>query len=198
MGSEQVDQDIAAYIAGDDDAGGRICRSLEAVIRAEVGRFLPATDFERDDIVQETLLALLTYLRKAGRGPDRPVAFVVTMAGNRCRNLYGWRRRRPTTDLHQAAEWLAGGGRDPLEQLEARELEQSLRRAFARLDAPCRKLLLAIYLEERPMEDLRRDAGLTTVQGLYYRKYVCVKKLAGFLNQDRFSGRGSGAERPAP
>ena len=193
-----MEQDIAAYIAGDDEAGNRICRSLEPVIRAEVSRFLPATDLERDDIVQETLLALLTYLRRAGRGPDRPEAFVVTMAGNRCRNLYGWRKRRPTVGLDHAADRVAGGGDNPLEQLEAKELEERLRKAFARLDAPCRKLMLSIYLEKRPMEDLQKEAGLGTVQGLYYRKYVCLKKLAGFFNGAWFSGRGSGALRRTP
>ena len=198
LGSERVEQDIAAYIAGDDEAGDRICRSLEPVIRAEVRRFLPAADLERDDIVQETLLALLAYLRRAGVGPQRPEAFVVTMAGNRCRNLYAWRKRRPTIELGEAADWLPGGDRDPLAMLEAKEVDDRIRSAFALLDAPCRRLLRSIYLEQRPMEELQREAGLGTVQGLYYRKYVCLRKLTGFLNQSWFSGRVSGAERRSP
>ena len=190
----RAEEDIAAYIAGDDEAGNRVCRSLEPAIRAEVGRFLPATDPERDDVIQETLLALLSYLRRAGRCPDRPAAFVVTMAGNRCRNLYRRRKRRPSLELKTTGDWPATTGTDPLELLEDRELEETVQKGFAQLDPPCRQLLRSIYVEQRPMEDLQREAGLGTVQGIYYRKYACLKKLQGFLNRHWFGGRGSGPE----
>lgn len=193
MAPDPLEHDIAAYIAGDDRAGNRICLNLEPVIRAEVRRFLLASDSEHDDVVQETLVGLLAYLRRAGRGPERPEAFVVTMAGNRCRNLYRWRKRRPAVELGHAAESLDGGG-DPLDLLEASEAEGLLRSALARLDEPCRRLLLAVYSERRPMEELQREAGLGTVQGIHYRKYACLKKLARLLNRCWFEGRESGAE----
>lgn len=194
MGPESLERDVAAYIAGDEEAGGRLCRSLEPVVRAEVRRFLPSSDAEHDDVVQETLIALLTYLRKAGRGPDRTEAFVVTMAGNRCRNLYRWRKRRPTVELESTADWLSGAGENPLELLETAELEGLLQNALSQLDEPCRRLLIAIYVEDRPMEDLQRDAGLGTVQGAYYRKYSCLKKLALLLNRRWFDGHETGTE----
>lgn len=193
-GREALERDVAAYIAGDEEAGGRICRSLDPVVRAEVRRFLPSSDAEHDDVVQETLLGLLTYLRKAGRGPERTEAFVVTMAGNRCRNLYRWRKRRPSVELESTAEWLSGDGDDPLELLAAGELEGLLQNALARLDAPCRDLLIAIYVEGRPMEEIQKEAGLGTVQGAYYRKYSCLKKLALLLNRRWFDGRETGTE----
>ena len=186
--------DVAAYIAGDEQAGGRICRRLEPVIRAEVARFLPDRDAERDDIVQETLVSLLAYLRKAGKSPERMEAFVVTMAANRCRNLYRWRKRRPSVELESTSEWLSADGEDPLDLMEAGELEGLVRDALSRLDAPCRQLLLAIYADRRSMEDLQREAGLGTVQGVYYRKYACLKKLAGFLNPTLFRGQKAGTE----
>ncbi len=189
MPLELLDQDISAYIAGDDAAGGRICHGLQSVIRTEVERFLHAGDADHDDVVQDTLVNFLAYLRRAGRGPDRAVAFVVTMAGNRCRNLYRWRRRRPTLQLDQASDWLAGDGDDPLELFEAREREDLLRLALDRMDEPCRQLLLAIYADRRPMEELQREAGLGTVQGIYYRKHACLKKLARLLNPGLFGGR---------
>jgi len=175
--------DVAACIAGDDAAGGTICEHLEPVIRAEVRRFLPETDADHDDIVQETLVGLLAYLRKAGRSPDCLEAFVVTMAGNRCRNLYRWRKRRPRVDVESASEWLRTGGRDPLEELD-------------RLDPPCRKLLLEIYAERKSMQDVQREAGLRTVQGAYYRKYACLKRLAALLNQAGLGGQQSGSDAP--
>lgn len=198
MAPEPLDGDIAAYISGDEQAGGRICRSLEPVIRAEVQRFLHESDAEHDDVVQETLLGLLVYLRKAGRGPDRTEAFVVTMARNRCRNLYRWRKRRPSVEIESASEWLSVDGHDPLELLEAGELEGLVRDALTQLDTPCRQLLLAIYAEGRPIEDLRQQAGLGTVQGVYYRKYACLKKLALLLNRAWFGGQESGARERSP
>jgi RNA polymerase sigma factor (sigma-70 family) len=192
--SERLEQDIAAYIAGDDEAGNRICLSLEPVVLAEVTRLLSKADFERDDVVQDTLLAFLTYLRRAGRGPRRPEAFVVTMAGNRCRNLYRRRKRRPTLDVDLASDWLPGKGKNPHEILESRELEEMVRRGFAKLDPACRQLLLSIYVDQRPMEELQREAGLGTVQGIYYRKYACLKKLHSFLNKSWFGGRETGSE----
>jgi RNA polymerase sigma factor (sigma-70 family) len=189
-----LDREVAAYIAGDDAAGERICSSLEPVIRAEVRRFLPESDADHDDIVQETLFGLITYLRKAGRGPDCLEAFVVTMAGNRCRNLYRWRKRRPSVDMESASEWLRADGDDPLEELEAEELERTVRQALDRLDPPCRKLLLDIYTQRRSMQDVQKEAGLRTVQGAYYRKYACLKKLAALLNQGGLRGQQSGSE----
>jgi RNA polymerase sigma factor (sigma-70 family) len=187
-----LDGDVAAYIRGDDRAGDRICRGLEPVIRAEVSRFLADADADHDDVVQDTLVGLLAYLRKAGRGPDRLEAFAATMAGNRCRNLYRWRKRRPSVELESTSEWLRGPGLDPLEALEASEVERLVRRALAALDPPCRKLLLEIYAEHRSMQDVQREAGLGTVQGAYHRKYVCLKKLARLLNRSWFEGQEAG------
>lgn len=188
-----LDQAIAAYITGDDESGNPICRRLDPVIRAEVARFLPVSDPDRDDVVQEILLAFLAYLRRAARSPASAEAFVVTMAGNRCRNLYRWRKRRPSLELSRTADRLVAGNLDPLELLESREREAMLRDAFARLEAPCRNLLRAIYSEQRPIEELQGEAGLSTVQGIYYRKYVCLRKLSALLNRNWSGGRYSGA-----
>ena len=192
--SGSLDQGVAAYIAGDDEAGGRVCLALEPLIRAEVRRFLPDADADHDDVVQETLLGLLAYLRRAGRGPDRLEAFVVTMAGNRCRNLYRWRKRRPTVDVESASAWLRTADSDPLEALEAREVQRLVRNALSQLAPPCRKLLLEIYSEGRSMQEVQREAGLGTVQGAYHRKYVCLKKLALLLNRSWFGGQESGTK----
>lgn len=185
---------IGGYIAGLDQAGDLICVHLEPVIRAEVARFLPATDPDRDDVAQETLLAFLAHLRRTGIAPDRPEAFVTTMAANRCRNLHRQRRRRPDLDAKTATDWPLGPKGNVLDLLEERELEQSVREGLARLDAECRKLLLAIYMEETPMERLQREAGLSTVQGIYYRKYACLKKLHSLLNSAPFGGRRKGGD----
>jgi RNA polymerase sigma-70 factor (ECF subfamily) len=185
--------DVAAYIAGDEEAGGRICEALGPVVRNEVRRFLPDTDAEHDDVVQETLLGFLTYLGKAKQAPGSLEAFVVTMAGNRCRNLYRWRQRRPGVDMASLSDGLKSQDADPLELIEKREVEKLVRDALDRLEPRCRKLLLEIYVEQRSMQEVRKESGLGTVQGAYYRKYVCLRKLSLLLNRAWFEGRESGS-----
>ena len=191
---ERLSRDIAAYIAGDRLAAERVCSALEPVIRREVSRFFTASDPDHDDVVQETLVAWLAYLRRAGKSPDSPAAFVVTMTANRCRNLYWYRRRHHTVSLDKVHNWPSSGAPGPLEALEDAELTALLREALEQLDPPCRQLLSAIYFENRPMEELQREAGLGTVQGAFYRKYSCLKKLARLFNRRCFGGHGSGAD----
>lgn len=188
-----LDADVAAYIHGDDEAGGRVCAALGVVIRDEVRRFLSETDADHDDVIQDTLLRFLKHLRRTGQAPDSPQAFIVTMAGNRCRNLYRWRQRRPGVDMATISDRLPSLGADPLERLEKRERDACLRTALCRLEAPCRKLLLEIYADRRPMQEVREEAGLGTVQGAYYRKYACLRKLARLLNELCFEGREGGS-----
>lgn len=197
VGPEQLGADIQAYIAGDDAAGDRICRHLEQSIRLEVGRFLMPDDPEREDVVQDSLLSMLAYLRRAGRAPDRPEAFVVTIAGNRCRNLYRWRKRRTMVRVDDAEATLSEE-RGPLDMLEAREIDALLEQAFKQLPAECRDLLTSIYSQERPMEELQREAGLGSLQGIYYRKYACLKKLSELFNRGLLGGRYGRAKRPTP
>lgn len=194
MDPERIRRDIARYIAGDDTAGNQICLDLVPAIRAEVGRFLSTTDSDHDDVIQETLVGFLRYVRRAGQGPDRPEAFVVTMAGNRCRNLHRWRKRRPSVELGDVAPRLQSPGDDPSTALEGKDAVERLRRAFGRMNEPCRNLLASIYIESRPMEHLQREAGLSTVQGIYYRKYVCLRELARLLNEPEPGRRIPGSE----
>lgn len=195
--SAPLDADVAAYIAGSDEAGGRVCAALGVVIREEVRRFLSESDADHDDVIQDTLLRFLEYLRRAGQAPESPLAFIVTMAGNRCRNLYRWRQRRPGVDVAAVSDRLPSPGADPLQRLETRERDACLRTALCRLEAPCRKLLLEIYANRRPMQEVREEAGLSTVQGAHYRKYVCLRKLARLLNELWSEGREGGSQPAA-
>ncbi len=182
-------QDIAAFISGDDGAGDRVCATLDRAVRAAVCGFLPPQDADREDVIQDSLLAMLQYLRGARDCPDNPEAFAVTVALNRCRNLHQWRKRRPTVDIDVAAPRLSDDDGDPLDRLHDEQVREMLASAFARLDEECRNLLRAIYLEERTIEDLRREAGLASVQGIYHRKNICVKKVTQFFNRSWFTGR---------
>ena len=58
---------------------------------------------------------------------------------------------------------------------------------LSKLDEPCRALLDSIYRAERSIEELREELGLKTVQAVYYRKDVCIKKAQKILNQELLS-----------
>lgn len=185
---QALKRDIAAYVSGDDAAGRGVCATLDAVVRRAVYSFLPADDPDRDDVVQDTLLSLLQHLRTAGKAPDRPEAFAAASARNRCRNLHQWRRVRHSVDIDEMAGRISCTSASPLDLLDARETHDLLTEALADLDPVCRQLLLDIYREEKSMESLRREAGLSSVQGVYYRKNNCLKKVIKNFNKRRFDG----------
>lgn len=184
------------YIDGDDTAGDEICTIMEPRVRSTVGAFLGADDADGDDIVQDTLIALLGYLRRARVVPDNPTAFVVTIARNRCRNLHLWRRRRIARDVTELADQLPHAAASPLELVDTGQKRLLLRETIANLDAKCRRLLDAIYRRERTIESVRVELGLGSVQAVYHRRNICLKKAHSFLNQRLFSCRTSGDEQP--
>ena len=180
---------VAAYVAGDRRAADQACAVLEPVVRRAVRRFYPDTDVDHDDLVQDTLVGFLAYLQRGGAVPDSIEAFVVTMAGNRCRNLFRKRQLRVGVEISEVTERLSASGPDALEELEATERNRLLRVALERLENPCRRLLQDIYFERRPMEEIQKEIGLSTVQGAYYRKYACLKKLSEVLKKLCFGGQ---------
>ncbi len=174
---------IAAYVAGDDAAAATICAGLRPAVRHAVRRILSADDGEVDDVVQETDVAVLRYLRLNGKLRGDPIVFAVTVARNRCRNILNWRRRHPAVPVTSLQDWLATPERGPLDLLDAAERRRAVADALARLDDVCRYVLKAFYLEEATIEEIRCRLGLKSVQGVYYRRAVCLERIARFLKE---------------
>jgi RNA polymerase sigma factor (sigma-70 family) len=170
------------YAGGDAEAGEKLCHLLAAPVRAAASRFLGADAAELDDVVQESLLAVLGYLRKAGRFEGDLIRFAVTVARNRCRNLLIWRRRHPGVDLEPLAAWIADPERSALDSLLEDEVQRVVQAGLDSLDPSCRDLLRWSYFQDVAIETIRRRIGLDTVQGVYYRRAVCLQRLARFLN----------------
>mgnify|MGYP000346728402 CR=1 FL=1 len=59
------------------------------------------------------------------------------------------------------------------------------------LDAGCLKLLRALYREERAVSEVRAELGLGSVQAVYHRRNVCIRKAQALLNR-RLLGRRKG------
>jgi RNA polymerase sigma factor (sigma-70 family) len=190
---------IAAYLSGAPAAGGRLGIALDGPVRREARVFLGDESADVDDVVQDTVVAVLLYLRRNGGFDGNLVKFAVTVARNRCRNLLNWRKRLPHVQLDPMLDWLESTERSPLDALLDREVVDLLQAALDRLSAECRALLRAFYLEEVPVEEIRRRSGLKTVQGVYYRKAVCLRQAYRRLknrlvvcSSGRNGGRGRG------
>jgi RNA polymerase sigma factor (sigma-70 family) len=187
--------DINRYINGDDTAGDRLCKTFASPVKSTVIKLLGSDDSDIDDVVQESLLAMLGYLRRAAKAPENPTAFVVTIARNRCFNLKLWRRRRIAQDV-QDLEWkLMHVAANPLDLLDEEERKALLCRVLTKLDTRCRNLLIAIYKQETSMETLRRNLGLGSVQAVYHRRNICLKKAQKFLNRQLLNCHDSGKRK---
>jgi len=187
INSQSLFHNLNRYIAGDDSAANGICQSLEPLIRSTVMRKLSSHDPDGDDVIQDSMLALLTYLRKSGNIPENPEAFVVTIAKNRCTNLHIWRRPRQTVNLDDLADKLPNIGVSALDLIEKEQRLDLLRHSLEGLQENCRNLLKAIYGGKHSIEELRSSLNLNSVQAVYYRRDICLKNAEKILKRRLFA-----------
>ncbi len=188
----ELQPDIIAYRGGDEDAGDRLCLRMQPAVRLAAVRMLGDDDGEVDDLVQDALIASLRYLVGDGDFAGDPTRLAVTIARNRCRDLLRQRRRRPHLAVDRFENWLSDPARSPLDELTAGELREHLQAALDSLARDCRALLRALYVTGLAPEEVRRRIGLKTVQGVYYRRKVCLEKVKKFLQKRwRFGSGGN-------
>lgn len=173
---------VPAHVAGDDRATERLARWLAPLVRQAGAAYLGDEDADLDDVVDESILAVLRSLRKRGEFTGNLPRFAVTVARNRCRNLLSWRKVRRHQPLEPLADWIADPRRSPLDILLDREIRETLQEALDALDPACRELLRAVYLQGRTIEEIRGRLGLKTVQGVYYRRAICLQRAYELLN----------------
>lgn len=104
-----------------------------------------------EDVVQE---AFLIALNKPASGD--PAAYLFGIARRLCQRAQPRYAHLPLDD-----DWVGEETDDPLQALLQRERGAVLEAAFARLDATSRTLLTARYLEERPVQELAREQGVS-------------------------------------
>jgi len=172
---------IAACCRGDEAAAERICELLRNPILLAVQRFLPTDENDQDDVLQETLIAVINYLHGNDDFAGNLVKFAVTIASNRCRDLLRYRQRKRQEPIESLENWITDRSRSPLDFLHEEEILDHLRTALGLLDPDCRSLLEEMYLQEISTENIRRRLGLKSVHGVYYRRSVCLKKALRIL-----------------
>jgi RNA polymerase sigma factor (sigma-70 family) len=184
---------ITAHLEGDSAAGELLAGVLSHHALLTTRSFLGRDRPETDDIAQDTVMAVLAFLKRRRGFQGDIVSFTVTIARNRCRNLLIWRQRHPGAPIETVVASLADPGFSPLDSLLENEVNALLQEALDRLGEACRSLLRELYIEGRRVEEVRRRLGLRTVQGIYYRRAGCLKRAAKLLKKrlaDCSSGRG--------
>ena len=171
----------AGVAAADSMAEEKLYARLLAPVTVAVRQFFRTDDVDAPDVIQETLAVTFRYIRDRGGFEGDLVGFAITVARNRCRNIANRRQRRPEAPLESLHDWVADPGLSPMDHLLDTEAVSLLRAGIRRLGELCRQVLRAFYLEEKTIEQIRVMTGLTTVQGVYYRRQVCVKELAEML-----------------
>lgn len=193
---EQLRVDVRAARDGDEGARDRLFAALTPTVRLAARRMLGDDDLEIDDIGQESLVSALGYLRSDREFEGDLVRLAVTIARNRCRDVLRARARRPHTEIEPLSNWLASPEASALDDFEDEQLRGILQQALDRLGEQCRRLLHALYVEGLTPEQVRRQVGLGTVQGIYHRRSVCLKDAKKLVQRRlRF---GSWADRNDP
>lgn len=198
---QALDRDIAAYRDGDDAAADRLCTVLRPVVLRETARMLGDDDADVDDVVQESLVAGLRYLRRERGFEGNLVRLVVTIARNRCRDVLRHRARHPNVEFEPLAVWLEHPGRSALDDLAEDESCAIIQQALVTLGRKCRKLLYYLYIAENSPELVRKRLGLGTVKGVYHRRNVCLEQVRKLVQRRlRFGSwtERSAATRPEP
>ena len=173
--------DIDAYRTGDEHAGDRLANALRNPLDTEVRRFLGDGQGDVDDVVQDALVSTLQYLRNRDGFAGDPVRLAVTIARNRCRDLHRWRSTKPTSEITPMSDWLEDGSRSILDELVESERMSMLQRALDGISRTCRRLLHDMYVARIPTDAIRERLGLSTVQGVYYRRTACLDEAKKFL-----------------
>ncbi|MBC8426282.1 sigma-70 family RNA polymerase sigma factor [bacterium] len=179
----RTDALVAAYRRDEPGADDRLCTLMRPVVARAVAYFLTDDSPDLDDVVQETLLAALGYLRRDVEFSGDFMRLAVTIANNRCRDILRSRQRKPQVQIDTLADWIADDTRSPLDDMQENEMYTLLQRALDGLGRECLDLLRDLYLEALSAEEVRRRIGLSTVQGVYYRKAICLEEARKFLNR---------------
>jgi RNA polymerase sigma factor (sigma-70 family) len=181
---------IAAYRAGEAEAGDRLAEILRPVILLDVSRFLGDNHPDREDVCQDSIIASLRYLKRDQGFSGNLVHLSVTIARNRCRDLLRRGARHPETDIEPLAPFLADPGRTHLDELDDRQMTHLLQRLLDRISLECRLLLKALYFDSLSPNEVKELIGLKTVQGVYHRRSVCLASMKKLLQPEL--GRRSG------
>lgn len=172
---------VAGVVRSDHGSEEALYAILRDHLQTTVSMFMPPDNTDTDDVVIETITVVFDYIRREDGFDGDLISFAITVARNRCRNVLNRRKRRPQVPIEPLSEWVAHPERSPLDHLVDDEAISYLQSAVDALGQACRLILRAFYFEDRTIESIRAVTGLDTVQGVYYRRTICLRKLGDRL-----------------
>lgn len=177
---------VARCLAGEQAAWDQLLVRHRPLVLAVARRCGLGPD-EAEDVFQSTCVTLLERLELL-RDHRSLAAWVATTTARKC-----WRLRGRPRDAELRDPGLAAPSRPEVEFVAAAERE-AVRGALESLGEPCRTLLAALFVEERPYGEVARDLGLAVGSiGVYRRR--CLDRLRRILERGGWLSRARGGYR---
>ncbi|MGI8497401.1 MAG: RNA polymerase sigma factor [Gemmatimonadaceae bacterium] len=135
-----------------------------------------------EDVAQETLHRVIHSIRSGAlRTPEALPAFVFATARHICQHRERSVQREERALLRFGSDSRsASSPPDPLAELLGLERREMVRRALGRLSEPDRRLLRALFFEQREPADVARELG-STPGALRVRKHRALQRLAELI-----------------
>ena len=178
---------ITAFLEGDPEAGNQLCRIIEPPVRKKVSAFFSSDNMDVNDIVQDTVEKVLSYIKAKRIFTGKLESFAVVVADNKCKNVYFKRVRNPSVPFEEANSGLLLDCDDvsPADILESKETKELVQVALNKLGLICRKIIRGFYLEEKSVKEIRRETKFKTVQGVYYKRRICLKEISQYIMKSK-------------
>ncbi|MCP4547667.1 MAG: sigma-70 family RNA polymerase sigma factor [bacterium] len=184
----EIAQALKEFLAGDESAADRLSALLHPDMLVVAGSLIGDGVPGPEDVVQDSLLAVLRYLKRRPDFRGRVSAFAATVVKNRCLDVLRQKARTTQYPIEEFQVTLQDDFMHPMDMIIREEVHHGLGEALERLDPPCKDLLVKVFFEGRSLEELKGPLGLSSVQALYYRKKKCLEKL-----RNLFKTRGLGS-----
>lgn len=168
---------VQACRAGDARAWEQLVERYGRLVAAIPRRMGMSSD-DVDDVFQDVFTLLLRHLDGL-RDEQRLAAWLITTTRREC-----WRRLRREREHAELPEELAADDPGLIEEIARGEREQAVRRAMLRLDARCRDLLTALFLDaSQPDYSAIASRLRMAVGSIGPTRARCFRKLDGFLRE---------------
>ncbi|MBX9813150.1 MAG: hypothetical protein A4S12_04445 [Proteobacteria bacterium SG_bin5] len=162
-------------------------RSLDALYRAHAPRLLRffsrrSGNDDALDLVHETFERLARRDGDAGAAVDRPEAYLSRIAGNLLRDRAKFAARRSAA-FHVPIDEIPLAGRDPLDQLEARDMINRLETAMQRLQPRTREIFMACRLDGYSHAEVAERIGMS-VRGVRKQMSRAIAEIERVLGDE--------------
>jgi RNA polymerase sigma factor (sigma-70 family) len=140
-----------------------------------------ASGEQAQDVFQDTVVAFIDIVKKGSYRPDARIGtFLVAIAKN---IFYNQVRKKERSDVR---EKIFEKGRDQVEEdvsglIQEREMKQEMHQLLAKLDDPCRKILLLFYYENLSMKEMLQHLPYENEQVVRNKKYKCLQLFTGMV-----------------